>query len=144
MTSLTQAETRIIDICPPGWCWSRLAEANEGILSRATRHGRITLPVPYAIAHQEIAIPMATFTSGVWSAADGEATLEVTGDAAENQRWLVRATGSVQRVRRTSAPESDWLVLQPVRLRGFYETSVRLARDGAAVLPPEFSSGRQP
>ena len=127
MTSLAQAETRIIDICPPGWCWSRLAEAEEGILSYATPLGRVTLAVPYAVSNQQLAISIAPSNTTMWSPADGEATLEVIGVAAENQRWLVRATGTPQRAGRPNAPGSDWLILPPARLRGFYETSLQRA-----------------
>jgi len=123
--TLAHVETRIIDICPPGWCWSRLAEADEGVLTFTTPQGRVALTVPYTVTDQQIAIPMATFDPAVLSAADGEATLEVIGVATENQRWLVRATGTAQPAGSPGAPGSDWLMLPPIRLRGYYETSIR-------------------
>ena len=120
MTSSSPADTRIFDIGPPEWCWSRLADAEEGILSYATVRGRVALAVPYAVANRRLTIPLGAFNRTGWSAVDAEATLEVSGADADDRRWMVRATGTAQRA-------EAGLVLPVVRLRGCYESPPDLA-----------------
>lgn len=137
MTAPSRSD-RIIDVGPPEWCWSRLRDAEEGILSYATPRGRLGLAVPYAAMDGLITIPMAPFNESGWLAADGEVALEVTGTDPDYLRWVVRATGRARRAAPPGAPPaqrghpaagygwpasapSDRLVLHPVRLRGYYE-----------------------
>ena len=141
--SLPQADSRIIDIAPASWCKTRLAGAEEGLLSYPSPHGRVALAVPYAVSDEQITIPLAPFNCTGWLAEEQEATLEVMGVDGEDVRWTVRATGTAQRagshgsaldrsVSRRSHPAagtgwpavvgSEWLVLTGFRLRGFYET----------------------
>lgn len=145
MTSSPQADTRTVDIAPADWCWSRLTDADEGLLSYSTPDGRVALTVPYAVTNQQITIPLAPFNCTGWSAVEQESTLEVIGAEAENLRWIVRATGIAQRaggrsnvlsrpISRRSHPAagpgwppiagSEWLVLSAVHLSGYYETAL--------------------
>ena len=147
MLSNSYEEPRIAYVGAPGWCWSRLADAEEGILSYSTARGPVAIAVPYAVTNQMITIPMAPFNDTGWLATDGEATLEVTGTDSEDMRWRVRATGLARRaassggassmLARCSHPAagngcssvvpSTGLVLPSPRVRGFYQTCTREA-----------------
>ena len=143
MTPLAPVETRYIDIASPDWCWSRLADADEGRLSYSTSRGQVSLAVPYAVTNEQITIPMASFNDAGWLAVDSEATLEVIGTQS-NLGWLVRATGIAHRAGLPSAWKrmnsrqchpaagsawppggaSEWLMLPEVRLRGYCEICI--------------------
>jgi len=141
MFSHPHAEMRLTYIGAPGWCWSHLADAEEGVLSYSTPRGPVALAVPYAVTNHQITIPMAPFNDTGWLATDGEATLEVTGTDSEDMRWRVRATGLARRaaswsaasiIARQSHPAAgngcpsvapaDGLVLPSARVRGSYQT----------------------
>jgi hypothetical protein len=127
MTPLAPIDHHTIDIGSPTWCWNHLNDTFEGILSYRTSRGPIiALAVTYTVAGQQIAIPVTSSRDTAWLAADGEATLEVTGRNDGGALWVVRASGQVTRTQAPSPPnqELSQLVLPAVRVRGFYETSL--------------------
>jgi len=144
MSSSSPTSVPIIDIAGPGWCWSQLGAAGEGILSYQDARGRTSLAVPYTVTDQQIAIPLAAFNETGWRAAGTDTQLEVTGLTDDDLRWVVRVTGTAERghlpepsgaahSRRVhpangAGPRSgepwDRLHLREPRVRGFYETSL--------------------
>jgi hypothetical protein len=141
MSVPSQADLRIIDIGAPSWCWSQLGTEGVGILSYGSLRGRLSLAVPYAVRDRQITIPMGSFNAAGWLADGVESRLEVSGLTPDGLKWVVRATGTPQRLElpgrarsRWMHPSngvgddfdkpSDWLVLWIPRVRGFYETGL--------------------
>jgi hypothetical protein len=153
--------SRVIDIATPEWCWSRLSGTSEGCLSYRTERRQTNLAVLYALDGHQITIPIAAYNETGYLADHAEVTLEVNGSTVDGMVWTVRASGranlqpsdrpGVDASRRGhpaygEESSTDILNIPVVRIRGFYETSLRttdipaIARPG---LEGRFSRGRE-
>jgi hypothetical protein len=141
MSPQFQESRPIIDMGAPSWCWAQLGLEGEGILSYQASRGRTSLAVPYAVTDGRITIPLAGFNEAGWRASGTDTCLEVSGRTRDDRRWVVRATGTADRVEpdasaalaharrvhpanRSGSAGSPWerLYLREPRVRGYYET----------------------
>ena len=144
MIPSSEPSHRTIDMEAPSWCWSHLGTGGEGILSYETSRGRRSLAVPYAVSGRQITIPLGWFNQTGWRAAGSDTRLEVSGRTPDDLRWVVRATGTAERMDSSdqsglgqplrihpangigsgAAQPPNQLSLKTPRMRGFCETTL--------------------
>ncbi len=136
-------DAHVIDLATPEWCWERLFTTTAGRLSSGLGRQPFSLPVGYSVENGEVLIPIGSTPGAAHLLGGIEVTLGLGGYTPGGLRWVVRATGvallavlgedrlaaarNSHPARRVDLPRPDALLLNVDRVRGYYETPLRLS-----------------